>query len=487
MKGKSLSFISIISQSRGCKVQAMEEVPRKPASLLCFRAMPPLSLTPVEEMAARLERVLAGSPADETEMVWIEARHSQESNGKRRRDSYESQERTVLVRVRESGRIGLHRTGLTGLHDLEKAVREALAQARLTSPSPAAWLPEGAGEALPAIPGLYDPEVPRLTAARVKEIIQKTAESGEVARLGWGEGRFVVVNSRGLRRTTEATAVWLEVSCGQTPGAGHAATVARTLAGLDGPAVFARARRRHAPDDGPAAEPPAGPVPVALAPEAAASLLDLLNRHALSSVSFLDGVSFLCERLGQEAFHPAISLRDDPLAPCGAPFPFDLLGAARRRQDLVERGVFVGPARDERLAHRLGGLPPTPNLVAPDEARAAHLSLQPGGEPDGELLRRADGGVWINELDPLEAFDPRTLRFRTVARGARRIEGGALGAALPDLLWEGCLPSLLGRVLGVGNDPVPVALGDPLLGAVTSPLLALDGVDGLREGPIPRS
>jgi predicted Zn-dependent protease len=455
--------------------------------------MPPLSLTPVEEMAARLERVLAGSPADETDLVWIEARRSQESNSKRRRDSDESQERTVLVRVRDSGRIGLHRTGLTGLADLEKAVREALAQARLAPPAPAAWLPEGAGDPLPAIPGLYDPEVPRLTAARVKEIIQKTAERNEVARLGWGEGRFVVVNSRGLRRTAEATAVWLEVSCGQKPGAGRAATVARTLAGLDGPAVFARARRNHAPDEAPAVEPPEGPVPMALAPEAAASLLDLLNRHALSSVSFLDGVSFLCERLGQEAFHPAISLRDDPLALSGAPFPFDLLGAARRPQNLIERGVFVGPARDERLAHSLAqtsrpsSLPPTPNLVAPDEARAAHLSLQAGHEPDGELLRRADGGVWINDLDPLEAFDPRTLRFRAVARGARRIEGGALGAALPDLVWEGCLPALLGRVLGVGSDPVPVALGDPLLGAVTSPLLAFAGVDGLRESLTPRS
>jgi PmbA protein len=457
--------------------------------------MPPLSLTPVEEMAARLERVLAGSPADETDMVWIEARHSQESNGKRQRDSYESQERTVLVRVRESGRIGLHRTGLTGLPDLEKAVREALAQSRLAPPAPAAWLPEGAGDPLPAIPGLYDPEVPRLTAARVKEIIQKTAERNEVARLGWGEGHFAVVNSRGLRRTAEATAVWLEVSCVQKPGAGRAASVASTLAGLDGPGVFARARRNHAPEDGPAAAPPEGPVPVALAPEAAASLLDLLNRHALSSISFLDGVSFLRERLGQEVFHPAISLRDDPLAPAGAPFPFDLLGAARRPQDLIERGVFAGPARDERLAHNLAqtrgsGLPPTPNLVAPDEACAAHLSLQPGNEPDGELLRRADGGVWINELDPLEAFDPRTLRFRAVARGARRIERGALGAALPDLVWEGCLPALLGRVLGVGSDPVPVVLGDPLLGAVTSPLLAFAGVDGLRNvlsEPTPRS
>jgi predicted Zn-dependent protease len=437
--------------------------------------MPPLSLVPVEEMVARLERVLAGSPADATELVWIEARRSRETNGKRDGlgGNEEALERTVMVRVREAGRIGLHRTGLTALSDLEKAVREALAQARLSSPAPAARLPEGAGDALPAIPGLYDPEIPRLTTARARELIQKTAERGEVARLGWGEGHVAVVNSRGLRRAAEVTAAWLDVSCGQTPGAGSAAAVARSLAGLDGPAVFARARRRHAQGspDSPEAASLDGPLPVALAPEVVAAFLRLLSLHALSSVSFLDGFSFLLERTGQQVFHPSITLRDDPLAG-GAPFPFDFLGSARRRLGLVERGVFLGPARGERLAHALN-LPPTPNLVTPDEAQAAHLTLQPGEDSDAELLRRAEGGLWINQLDALEAFDRRALRFRAVARGVRRIENGALGAAVPDFVWEGCLPDLLARVLGIGNEPVSVPAGDPLLGAVTAPLLVL--------------
>jgi predicted Zn-dependent protease len=451
--------------------------------------MSPLALLPVEEMVARLDRVLAGSPADATELVWIEARRNQEiSQGA----GGESQERTVLVRVRESGRTGLHRTGLTGLHDLEKAVREALAQARLSQPmppTPPGRLSEGAGDALPEIPGLYDAEVSRLTPARVKEILQRSVQSGESATLGWAEGRFAVVNSRGLRRTAEVTAAWLEVSCGTTPGAGRAATLARSLAGLNGPAVFELARQRHAPEGGETA-PPDGPVAVVLAPEAAAVLLDLLNRHALSSLPFQAGTSFLCERLGQEIFHPALTLRDDPLAPCGTPFPFDLLGAAKRPMSLIERGVFLGAPRDERLALALG-LPPTAHLVAPDEARCSHLSLQPGETTDAELLRRAEGGLWVNELDPAEAFDPRALRFRAVARGVRRIVSGDLGPALPDLVWEDCLPALLARVLGVGNAPVPVLpAGDPLLGAFNVPLLAFEGVGslrGLRSEPTPRS
>jgi predicted Zn-dependent protease len=470
----------------------------------------PHSLVPVEEMVARLDRVLAGSPADETELVWIEARRNVESNAKRRgeggdggdrsKTGGESQERTVLVRVRESGRVGLHRTGFTGLSDLEKAVREALAQARLGQPAPPTRLPDGAADALPAVSptsGAWDSEIPRLTPARVKEVIQRTAEAGEVARLGWAEGRFAVVNSRGLRRAAEVTAAWMDVRCGQAPGAGRATAVARSLAVLDAPAVFARARRNHPAGSGTGSggEIPSGALPpasVVLAPEAVAALLDLLNRYALSSLSFLDGASCLGDKVGQEVFHPAINLRDDPLAPCGAPFPFDLLGSAKRPLDLVRRGVFVAPPRDQRLAQALA-LAPTAHLVAPDEALCGHLCLEPGELSGPELLGRADGGLWIGELDPVEAFEPRALRFRAVARGVRRITGGALGPGLPDLLWEDCLPALLTRVLGVGNEAAPVVPSpdcDPLLGAFCMPALALAavaGLHGLRREATPRS
>jgi predicted Zn-dependent protease len=87
------------------------------------------------EIVSRLEHALAGSPADATEISWLEVRRGQESTG-RRRDSYELHERSVLVRVRESGRTGMHRTSTSTRSDLENAVREALAQARLAPPSP---------------------------------------------------------------------------------------------------------------------------------------------------------------------------------------------------------------------------------------------------------------------------------------------------------------------------------------------------------------
>ena len=67
-----------------------------------------------------------------------------------------------------------------------------------------------------------------------------------------------------------------------------------------------------------------------------------------------------------------------------------------------------------------------------------------------------------------------------MARGVRRIDGGALGRSLPDLIWEDDLKRVLSRVLAVGSELVPIATGAGLFRATTAPMLAVADVGGLR-------
>ncbi|HEV7516494.1 MAG TPA: metallopeptidase TldD-related protein, partial [Thermoanaerobaculia bacterium] len=413
------------------------------------RAVPALELMAMDEMLARLTRVLAASPADETEIAWLEVLRGRVGTGKRPRDG-ERRERTLLVRVRESGRMGFQRTGEATISELENAVRTALAQARLALPSP----PTPASPAPPEPPGaasrptdrgpeLLDLELAQMSAAEARDLVQRVAGQAGAARLAWAAARVVVARSDGRLRSAEVTAAALEVSQGSGPGAGSAAAAARSLAGLAPEAVAERAHRRQAPQAPETlAEPPAGPAPLDLAPEAAAALIDLLNRLALSATAFREGTSPLSGRLGQPVFHPAVSLRDDGTDPRGLPFPFDLAGAAKRPVDLIGKGVVLTPAVDPLLAGQLGRAA-TPHAVAldeSDESLASNLFLLPGAAAEDELLGLAgNGGLWVGSLAPLECFDRRELRFRAVARGVRRIADGALGPAVPDLVWEGSL------------------------------------------------
>ena len=497
-------------------------------------------LASLDEMMARLERALAASPADSTEIVWIEARRTQVTAGRGRRDQARAAgpggrapcERNLLVRVRQSGRTGLHRTGGVEPSELENAVRDAVAQARLAPPTPAEPL-AGAGErrgaaaatvatAAPAAGGaasagapapaggpggpgtgrgdaIYDPELAELEAVRARALLDGAAERGELLRLSWLEGRVTVVNSAGLRQAARVTAASFEASCGRGPGAGRAAGAARRLDTLYLQDTLDRARARHAAgtagttaavgaagedagEDAAAPAPAAGPagLPMVLSEQSAAALIALLNRHALSAAAQRDPGCGLHGRLGGPVLASCLSLRDDGTDPRALPFPFDLAGWPKRQVDLFVDGVFATPAVDARLAAEIGR-PSTPHAMAPDESIAANLLLLPGDReplPEAELLRQAADGIWIGALDGLECFDPGRLRFRARARGGRRIDGDALGPPLPDFLWEDDLLAALARAAALGDRPATIATGDMLFGATVAPLLALRAAGG---------
>ncbi|HEX5761131.1 MAG TPA: metallopeptidase TldD-related protein, partial [Thermoanaerobaculia bacterium] len=236
-----------------------------------------------------------------------------------------------------------------------------------------------------------------------------------------------------------------------------------------------RARFRHAPWD--AAAPPDGAPPLLLAQEAVARLLELLAQLTLSSVAFHEGRAALRDRLGTQVFHPAVTLRDDPLDPRALPFPFDLAGEPAAAVDLVARGVMRTPAVDAALARALG-LPVTPHAVSHDEARPDHLALVRGGAGWAELAQAAHGGLWVGALDGIEAFDPMELRFRATACGVRRLDGEGLGDPVPDLVWEDSLFSVLSRVRAVGRESVTLARD--VLGGTTAPMLVVEPSRPLR-------
>jgi PmbA protein len=451
--------------------------------------VPALDLMPMDEMLARLHRVLAASPADETEIAWLEVRRCRAETGQKRPGG-ERRVRTLLVRVRESGRTGFHRTGEIEVSDLENAVRMAMAQARLSPPLPPDPIPSIPpipliSPAQPLVrptargPELWDGELAELGAEPARELVQRLAGRSGAARLDWATARVALARNDGRLRSAEVTAASLAVHQGRGPGAGSAATAARSLARLiaEGPqGVAERARRREAPEvpQGVAELPPGPlpPLPLLLSAEATAALIDLLNRVALSASSFREGTSFLGDRLGQPVFHPALSLCDDGTDAAGLPFPFDLLGEAKRPIDLIDQGVVLTPAIDAGLAERLGRAP-TPHTVALDESVASHLFVLPGACDEDELLRRTDGGLWVGSLSPIEGLGLQAARFRAVARGVRRIVDGALGPAFPHLVWEASFAAALGPLLGVGRETVVVAGDEPLLGGTSAPCLAL--------------
>ncbi len=437
----------------------------------------PLSL---ELIAERLERTLATSAADETELVWLESRRGEAAARGQRIHTRSLPERTILVRVLDRGRVGSFRTCGGELGELESAVRMAVAQSRVREPL--AGLPHlPADETAVTAPGpLSDPELAALEPSRARNLVAELRERRETIDLVWTEARVAVFNSRGVRRSAAVTAAELAVRCGRRPGGGRAASAARRLAGLAGPETAQRARARHG--TGAAEEPPPAPVPVVLAPEAAIRLVELLNGVSFSAKAYYDGTSFLREHLGVQVFDRAVNLRDDGTDPAGLPFPFDLEGTAKRRVDLILKGAPKTPTLDQRQAAVLG-LPATAHAIGGNNARAEHLFLEPGELGLDDVLSAADGGLWIGDLEPLEPIEPHRVTFRARAVGVRRIEGGRLAAPVVDLAWEDSLLRALASVAGMGRETTRRLGPDRFTGGVSAPAVALAEVPALTPWP----
>jgi len=441
-------------------------------------------------LSQRLEATLAGSVADETEILCLEIRCGEASTGKGEATPPLRVHSVVAVRVLDRGRPGFYLTDRAEPHELADAVRMALAHSRSTprlDPAPGFAPSEDGGEGRLPEAVLFDPEIASLDPRAGRALLSRWTERGERARLRWSAARVSLVNSRGLDRDIRVTGVELEVHAGRGFAAATARGAARTLAGLRPEVIVERARLRLSPT-GEIGEVPARAAPLVLSPEVCAGLVDRLNRAALTAEAFRQGPPLSPGALGEPLFAPGVSLWDDGSDPVGLALPFDFAGWPRKRVEMVVGGILRTPAVDAPLA-TAHGLSPTPHFLAPDEHRASHLFLLPGSASTDELLARAAGGLWIGRLSGLVLDHPGRLTFRAEAREARQITAaGQIGAPVPDFLWEDDLLRVLREIETAGTEPITLATDHHLLESVSAPAVAVRAggcFRPLRENPTP--
>lgn len=433
-------------------------------------------LLALDEIANRLDQALAASPADATEIVWLESRLGEVSSSRRHEDEHRLLRRNVEVRVIDRCRSGVFRTESSSVRQIEDGIRLAVAQSRAVDrQQPKRRLLRGKG-ATPDVGGLFDPELTRLTAKQARHLLRRSKRSGERARLRWGEHRVLVVNSRHLHCRAATTSCTLEVRSGRGPGAARSVMSGRSLAAVDPDAVFERARSRAPgaragqPDEVGFAAPP----PVVLAAEAVVRLVNLLNAYAFTSEAFRPPDAFLRDRLDQTVFAPSIQLLDDGSRDSGLPFPFDFEGRLRRPIPLIEDGMPRTPAIDLQLASELRRAP-TPHFVTLDLSRADHLFLGTGELAESELVQTVEDGLWIGDLARPEIVDAGTLELRAAVKGGRRIRGGRLAEPTGPLVWQDSLVRLFSEVEAIGRDAAVVGHGESGIGATSAPSLAIAG------------
>jgi PmbA protein len=193
---------------------------------------------------------------------------------------------------------------------------------------------------------------------------------------------------------------------------------------------------------------------VVLQPEAVADMVELLAYMGLGGLSFVEGRSFLCGRIGERVVSESITIVDDPLRPKGAIRPFDYEGVPKRKTVIIDRGIARTAVHDSRTAAR-AGLKSTahalsePNTFGP---YPTNLVVERGDASVADMIASTKRGLLVSRFHYTNPVDPR----RTVITGMTRfgtflIEDGAVTKAVRSMRFTDSVLEGLSRVEMVGR------------------------------------
>lgn len=280
-----------------------------------------------------------------------------------------------------------------------------------------------------------------------------------------------VASSRGAARTHRGTAagfrVWALDDAAGRGASGHAARLARDVRDLDidGATEEALDIAKRGRDRG---KVEAGNWDVVMEAPAIAELLEWLGMIAFSAADFEQGQSPLSGRIGERITGERVSIVENPLdeGPLGFADPFDREGTARRRVELISKGIAKSVLYDRVYSARSGTTSTGSAVVSAFGAPggigpiAMQLGLDVDLTPDAvSLIAPMKRGLWIRRLHYVNGYvDRRRAVMTGLSRdGCFLVEDGRVVRAVGNVRMTDSFLEMLARADGATRERVPVA------------------------------
>ncbi|MGH2528247.1 MAG: TldD/PmbA family protein [Actinomycetota bacterium] len=378
-----------------------------------------------------------------------------------------AESRGVGVRVIAGGRLGYAYAADPSLDEVREAVARARENATLATEDEFNALPPA--DAAEPIPSLYQPAQAAMGTERKAGValdLERLAVSAdprvtklEHAQFGDAVSRVAVASTTGVRAEYGRTDCWAVVVAlaeeGDETQTGWSFRVARELDELEWADVASEAVDRSTRLLG-ASKPTSARVPVVWDTFAGSSFLGVLA-GALSAESVQKQRSLFADMLGQPVGSTFLTLVDDGRTLAGpAAAPFDDEGVPTRRTELIANGTLTELLHNTYTARR-GGTVSTGNARrggyrSVPGVGTTNFYVEAGTTPVDEILRRADGGVLIQDVSGVHSgANPISGEFSVGATGLR-ISGGELGEPLREMTVASTVPEMLKGIAAVGDD-----------------------------------
>lgn len=362
-----------------------------------------------------------------------------------------------------NGRMGYASTQALDEDAADMLVRGVIASATLTETEDAQFLYAG-GEAIkldlynPALDEISDAEKVKMALALEQKAL---AADPRIATDGcavvYGAGGRRIVNSKGLDVSFRDNALGAYVSAvareGERAGSAYRFRMARF--GEPGLDRIAEQASIEAIDFLHAAPVASGRYPVVLRASAAQELLAAFA-EAFSADEAQRGLSKLKGREGETVAAACVTILDDPLNPAGfAAAPFDGEGVPARAKAVIDQGRLTTLLHNLKTAAKQG-VASTGNAARGYASAIAvapsNFFFRPSDEPLEALLRMAEGGLLITEMQGLHSGGNVVSGDFSYGAKGYLIEGGKPGRPVDQITVAGNFYDLLLQMRAVGSD-----------------------------------
>jgi predicted Zn-dependent protease len=356
----------------------------------------------------------------------------------------------LILRVAVGRRVGVVMTNRLDADSVRAALQRAreLAELQPENPHFAGFAAPQAIPAMPAVHASTAAATPQDRATLVQSLaglLRSEGMSG-CGRVSTTVFERAVANSRGVAayaRMGEADMV--AVVSSPDGGTGYASRTSPSFAAL-GVEDLAREvmTTTHMAED--PRQVPVGAYDVVLTPYAVGTLVEYLSYAGLGGLGYLEGRSFMSDRLGQRVTGERISIWDDARDKDLPGQPFDWEGVPTRRLELIRHGVAQAVAGTGSTGHAQPG-------TSHEGGAAAHLVMAGGDATLEQLVRQVKHGLLVTRFHYTNLVDPKnTLATGLTRDGLLRIEDGEIVGAAHNLRFTESILEAFGRCEGLTRE-----------------------------------
>jgi predicted Zn-dependent protease len=438
-----------------------------------------------------MERALALSPADETEVVYSASDEAltRFSHNAIHQNVAET-DATLEVRAVFGTRLGAATTNDLSGPGIERAVQTAGEMARHAPENPE-WLGLPEPQTYRDGPLAFDDEVAALCddpAARARTVAGLCASAAARDVLASGSfsvarSEYAILNSKGLFAHAPSTQAEVTFVCERGDASAYAHGTGWRLSQIDAEALKAQALRQLS-SLRPLQAIRAGEYPVVLEPYAVLVLLEAMIEDGMGAQAVQEERSWMNQHLGQRCMSPYLSITDDAFDVAGYPHRFDCEGMPKQRVTIVRDGVPLTPVYDRATAAREVGRASTGHAQPYDDEdwdgpAPENLVLAPGDQTVDALIRSTERGLYVSRF----WYVRQTASHNAAATGTTRdgvwwIERGELAYPVRNLRFDQELVTTLRYVRGVGSELRTLS---GFYGVHRVPALALDAFRFIGE------